>query len=172
MERMFEMAINNKSTTNTTTINTVNLQPITYQYLESEGNKHLTEQIVKEGRQPEIASKVFDGYISITDRSRKKIKYTDEEGNLSTNGKKLIQNFYGAIQTKNKELADNLYGEIQASVNQLIAEDRVSDSDFTQLLTSGTNLQERLIAIKNLTDGVVDESSEKLLNDTIKCIMH
>jgi len=159
------------STTIKNTNNNLNLQPITYQYLEAEGNKHLTEQVVMEGRQPEIAGKVFNGYITIADKSRKKIKYTDEEGNLSTNSKKLIKNFYEAIQTKNKELADKLYGEIHESVNELIAEGKVCDADFTQLLTSGTNLQDRLIAIKNLTDGIMDDNSAKLLDETIKCIM-
>jgi len=164
-----------KTPTTTTTIkntNNLNLQPITYQYIEAEGNKHLTEQIVMEGRQPEIASKVFNGYITVADKSRKKIKYTDEEGNLSTNSKKLVQNFYEAIQTKNKELADKLYGDIQTSVNELIAQGRVSDSNFTQLLMSGTNLQDRLIAIKNLTDGITDDNSTKLLDETIKCIIN
>jgi len=161
-------------TTTTTTIkntNNLNLQPITFQYLEAEGNKHLTEQIVMEGRQPEIAGKVFDGYVVVADKSRKKIKYTDEDGNLSTNSKKLIQEFYKAIQSKNKELADNLYGEIHESVNELISQGKVCDSDFTRLLTSGTDLQDRLIAIKNLTDGVVDDNSTKLLDETIKCII-
>jgi len=173
MERMFEMATNRPTTTNTTikTNNTINLQPITNQYLETEGNKHLTEQIVMEGRQPEIASKVFDGYITVADKARKKIKYKDEEGNLSTNTKKLVQNFYGAIKPKNQELADKLYGEIQSSVNESIREGRAGESDFTKLLMSGANLQDRLIAIQNLTDGKIDDNSAKLLDDTIKCIM-
>jgi len=167
MERVIEAVAKTPTTSNTT----INLQPITYQYLETEGNKHLTEQIVMEGRQQEIAGKIFDGYIVVADKSRKKLKYKDEEGRVSTNTKKLVQEFYKAIQSKNQELADKLYGEIRESVNVLIAEGRVGDSDFTQLLTSGTNLQDRLIAIKNLTDGIVDDNSTKLLDETIKCII-
>jgi len=154
--------------TNNNNNGTINLQAITNNYLETEGNKHLTEQIVMEGRQPEIAVKIFDGHIIIADKARKKIRYKDEEGNVSTNSRKLVQEFYKAIQSKNKELADKLYGDIQNSVNELIAEDRVADSDFTKLLTAGTNLQDRLMAIKNVADGVIDDNSSKLLDETLK----
>jgi len=170
IEKMFEMATNRPTTSNTTINNTINLQPITYQYIETEGNKHLTEQIVMEGRQPEVALKVFDGHIQIADKARKKIRYKDEEGNVSTNSRKLVQEFYRAIQTKNKELSDVSYEKIRDTVNEFIAQGRVGDDDFTKLLTSGTELQDRLIAIKNLTDGIIDDSSAKLLEETIKVI--
>jgi len=172
MDKMFEVLkdVAKTPTTKNTNNNTINLQPITYQYIETEGNKHLTEQIVMEGRQPEVAIKVFDGHIQIADKARKKIRYKDEEGEISTNSRKLVQEFYRAIETKNKELADKLYGEIQTSVNEFIRQGRVGDSDFTKLLTSGINLQDRLIAIKNLTDGIMDDNSTKLLEETVKII--
>lgn len=160
-----------------TTINThndnsiINLMPITNNYLEEESIKHLTEQIVMEGRQPEIAVKVFDGYILIADKSRKKIKYLDSDGNVCTNSRKLVQEFYRAIQTKNQELAEKIYKEIQGSVNKYIEEGRAGDLEFTQLLTTSTNIQDRLNAIKNVIDGTLDDDSLKLADDTIKHII-
>jgi len=160
----------------TTTVNThngdnINLQPITNNYLVTESNKHLTEQIVMEGRQPEVAVKVFDGYISIADKARKKIRFKDEEGNVSTNSKKLVQEFYKAIQSKNRELADKLYEELQVTVNEYIAQGRAGESEFTKLLTSGVDLQDRLMAITDLVDGVNNDASSKLFDATIKSII-
>lgn len=166
-----DVANSHSTTINTHNENVLNLQPITNNYLETESIKHLTEQIVMEGRQPEIAVKVFDGYILIADKSRKKIKYKDSDGSVSTNSRKLVQEFYRAIQGKNRELAEKLYEEIQLSVNKYIEEDRASESEFTKLLITGTNLQERLNVIKNIAEGSLDEDSIRLADETIKYLV-
>jgi len=171
MTKVVEALSSKNSTVTNINNNTINLQPITHNYLEITGNQHLTKEIVKEGRQPELAVKVLDGYIKVSDKSRKKIKYKDADGNISTNNKKLLQNFYKAIAPKNKKLADKLYGDIQTSVNEIIAEGRAGESDLTKLLTAGTELQDRLITIKNIVDGIDNDGTTKLLDETIKCVV-
>jgi len=162
----------NNNNNNNTTVNTINLQPITYNYMQTEGNKLLTEQVVMEGRQPEIVGKILGSRVRVADKARKKIEYQDEEGNLSNDGKKLTQGFFKAIQGKNKELADEAYREIHRMVDEFIAADNAGAQEFTKLLMAGTDLQNMLMAINNVVDGVENEESEKLINTTIKKIIN
>jgi len=171
---MAELAQNQGTTNNTTnkTVQTINLQPLTQNYMQTEGNRLLTEQIVMEGRQPEIAGKILSSRVRVADKSRKKIEYQDEEGNLSNDSRKLTQGFFKAIQGKNKELTDEAYREIHRMVDEYIAADNAGTQEFTRLLTAGTDLQNMLMAINNVVDGVENDQSEDLINKTIKKIVN
>jgi len=171
IDRLIQNPRTTNNTTNTT-VNTINLQPLTQNYMQTEGNRLLTEQIVMEGRQPEIAGKILSSRVRVADKSRKKIEYQDEEGNLSNDSRKLTQGFFKAIQEKNKQLTDEAYREIHMMVDEFIAADNAGAQEFTKLLMTGTDLQNMLIAINNVVDGVENEQSEDLIKKTIKKIIN
>jgi len=175
--RMFEILADvAKSTGNTVTKttnnnNTINLQPITHQYMKEEGNRLLTKEVVIQGSQPKIAGRVLKPRIRIADKSRNKIEYMDEEGKKSTDSKGLVRQFYTAIDEKNTELIDEAYEEIRNVADELAARGSILTSNYTDVLREGMALQEMLIAIKNIRDDISDEKSEKLMKTTIKEIV-
>jgi len=175
--RMFEILAdvakstgNNNTVTNTNT-NTINLQPITHQYMKEEGNRLLTKEAVIQGTQPKIAGRVLKPRIRVADKSRNKIEYMDEEGKKSSDSQELVRQFYTAIDEKNSELTNEAYEEIRNVAEDLVARGLILTSNYTDVLREGTALQDMLIAIKNIQDNISDEGSEKLMRTTIKEIV-
>jgi len=174
--RMFEIladvakSTGNNTVTNTNN-NTINLQPITHQYMKEEGNRLLTKEVVIQGSQPKIAGKILKPRIRVADKSRNKIEYMDEEGKKSNDSQGLIKQFYTAIDEKNSELINEAYEEIRNVAEDLVARGLILTSNYTDVLREGAALQDMLIAIKNIQDDVLNEGSEKLMRTTIKEIM-
>ncbi len=155
---------------NTNVLN--NLQPITDEDLQ-ENLDNLKLNFILEGAKGYANYANFyplNNNIICTDKARKKIKYKDENGDVTDDSRLLARRFFQAISTRNKDILDTAYKDIHEEVKEIVAENRAGDSDITGLLTKAAELQNILIRSQRAATGEDDEFTQEFLNHLAKML--
>jgi hypothetical protein len=108
--------------------------------------------------------------VICTDKARKKIKYKDENGEITDDSRMLARRFFQAISERNKDILDTAYKDIHEEIKEIVIENRAGDSDITGLLTRATKLQNILINSQRAATGEDDEFTQEFLNHLAKII--
>ena len=182
LEQMNELKLeiaqmkNNQATTNVNNRNVVvnNLQPITDEDIQ-EQIENLTLDFILEGAKgfADFANSYpFKDRVLCTDKSRKKLRYRDEDGELVEDGggHKLIQKFFQAISTRNEELINAEYNILQQEVESIAHNGRAYTSDLTSLLSKATRLQDLLQQCKDAAEGKDNDLTHEFIKHYIKIL--
>lgn len=151
-----------------------NLQPITDEHIQ-EHLGHLTLNFIEEGAKgfADFANNYpFKDRVLCTDKSRKKLRYKDEYGEIVNDGGgiKLAQRFFQAIAPRNEQLINDEYNAIQKEVQAIAREGRAYTADLTGLLTKATQLQETLRLSKQAAEGGENELTEGFIRHLTKIL--
>ena len=106
--------------------------------------------------------------IVCTDKARKKIKYKDENGEITDDSRLLARRFFQAIAERNKDIVDAAYKETHEEVKAIVAENRAGTSDITSLLTKATKLQSILMKSQNAAVGKDEDFIQEFINHLAK----
>ena len=106
--------------------------------------------------------------IVCTDKARKKIKYKDENGEITDDSRLLARRFFIAIADRNKDIVDAAYKDTQEEVQTIVAENRAGTSDITGLLTKATKLQTILMKTQNAAEGKDEDFTREFINHLAK----
>lgn len=151
-----------------------NLTPLTdedfHEHLE-----HLTLNFIQEGAKgyADFANTYpFKDRLVCTDKSRKKLKYKDGDGEVVEDGGgiKLTQRFFQAIAPRNEEIINAEYRSIQQKVQQIADEGSAATADLTGLLTKATYLQELLVKCHGAARGEENELTKEFVNHLTKML--
>ena len=149
-----------------------NLQPITDEDMQEQvGN--LTLDFILEGAKgfADFANCYpFKDRVLCTDKSRKKLRYRDEDGEVINDGggHKLIQRFFQAISTRNEELISAEYSILQQQVEHISTQGTASTSDLVGLLSKATRLQDILQQCKDAAKGKDNELTQEFIKHYVK----
>jgi hypothetical protein len=149
-----------------------NLQPITDEDIQ-EALEHLTLNFIQEGAKgyADFAGNYpFKDKIMCTDKSRKKLKYKNEDGELTDDGRSLAQRFFQAISERNTEILNQAYSDLHHEIQNIVASNRAGEVDVTGILTKATALQNILIKSQNAARGEDDEFAQEFLNHLSKML--
>ena len=149
-----------------------NLQPITDEALQEHLN-HLTLNFIQNGAKgyADFAGNYpFKDKVLCTDRSRRKIKYKDGDGELTDDGRILAQRFFQAISERNTEILNQAYSDLHHEMQSIVAGGRAGDADVTGILTKATTLQDILIKSQNAARGEDDEFAQEFLSHLTKML--
>nr|QBK87864.1 MAG: hypothetical protein LCMAC202_02250 [Marseillevirus LCMAC202] len=149
-----------------------NLQPITDEVLQ-EHLIHLTLNFIQEGAKgyADFAGTYpFKDKVMCTDRSRKKLKYKDADGELTDDGRILAQRFFKAISERNTEILNQAYADLHSEVKDIVAENRAGDVNITSILTKATTLQDILIKSQKAARGEDDDFAQEFLTHLTKML--
>lgn len=149
-----------------------NLKPITdkdlSQYLDSLSLDFI-ERGVK-GYADYAGSYPFKDKVICTDRSRKKIKYKDQDGVLSDDGRALAQRFFQAISQKNSDIINKEYQSLQTKMQDIVATNNASNVDIAKILKRATFMQDMLIRTNNAAEGKDDDFAQDFLTYLSKLV--
>jgi uncharacterized Zn-finger protein len=158
------------NTTNINRNNVVlqNMTPITDEDIQ-EHLVHLTLNFIQEGAKgyADFANSYpFKDRVLCTDKSRKKLKYKDVDGEVIEDGGglKLAQKFFQAIAPRNEEIINAEYRALHEEVEQIAKSGTAYCSDLTGLLTKATRLQELLIKCQQAAKGEENELTKEFVN--------
>lgn len=151
-----------------------NLQPITDEQIQ-EHLEHLTLNFIQEGAKgfADFANSYpFKDRVLCTDKSRRKLRYKDEDGEIVDDGGglKLAHRFFQAIAPRNEELINAEYNTIQKEVHTIAQEGRAHTADLTGLLTKATQLQETLRLCKQAAEGGENELTDGFIRHLTKIL--
>lgn len=142
-----------------------NLQPITdkdlSEYLDSLSLDFIERGI--KGYADYAGSYPFKDKIICTDRSRKKLKYKNENGILTDDGRALAQRFFQAISQKNSDIINEEYKELQAKMQNIVETNNADNVDVSAILKRATFMQDMLIRTNNAAEGKDDEFAQEFL---------
>ncbi len=142
-----------------------NLQPITDEDIQ-EHLVNLTLDFIQEGAKgyADFAGNYpFKDKVLCTDRSRKKLKYKNPDGELTDDGRMLARRFFQAISERNTEILNQAYSDLHHEMQAIVAENRAGDADVTGILTKATALQDILIKSQKAARGEDDEFAQEFL---------
>jgi hypothetical protein len=148
------------------------LQPITDEDLQ-EHIVNLTLDFIQDGAKGYATfagNYPFKDKVLCTDRSRKKLKYKDGNGDLTDNGRALAQRFFQAISERNAEILNKAYSDLHRDLQDIVAQGRAGDTDVTGILTKATTLQDILIKSQRVARGEDDEFAEEFLAHLTKIL--
>jgi hypothetical protein len=175
-EQITTLMLNGTTSTNVNNRNVVvnNLQPITEEQIQDHLG-HLTLDFILEGAKgfADFANSYpFKDRVLCTDKSRRKLKFRDEEGSLVDDGggHKLIQKFFQAISPRNEELISAEYNILQRKVESIAQEGRAHTSDLTELLSKATRLQDLLHQCKDAAEGKDNDLTQEFIKHYIKIL--
>ena len=149
-----------------------NLQPITDEALQEHLN-HLTLNFIQNGAKgyADFAGNYpFKDKVLCTDRSRRKIKYKDGDGELTDDGRVLAQRFFQAISERNTEILNQAYSDLHHEMQSIVAGGRAGDADVAGILTKATTLQDILIKSQNAARGEDDGFAQEFLSHLTKML--
>ena len=153
---------------------TNNLEPITNESIQEYLDRLNLNFIVKGAKGFAIYANVypFNGRIVCTDRSRKKLQYKDENGEVvnDSGGVKLAQRFFQVTAARNEELINAEYTSIQQEVETIAKEERGYTANLTGLLTRATQLQDTLRLCKQAALGDENELTEGFIRHLTKLL--
>ena len=107
-----------------------------------------------------------------TDKSRKKLKYKDENGEIidDNRGLKLAQRFFRVITPHSEGLINTEYKILQEEVQRIAEEGRASTSDLPRILTKATRLQEILVLCHEAATGKENELTQEFISHLSKML--
>lgn len=157
-------------TNNNNNVTLNNLKPITDEDLQSDLDNLELEFILDGARGLANFANFYPlkDNIVCTDKSRKKIKYKDENGEITDDSRLLAQRFFQAISERNKDIVNTAYRDVHEQVQEIVAGQRAGETDITGLLTKATNMQDILIRSQNAAAGKDEEFTQEFLNHLVK----
>ena len=165
-----------RPTVNNNTQNVVmqNLQPLTDEEIQ-EHLRHLTLNVIQDGAKGFAIfanSYPFKDRLVCTDKSRKKIKYKNPDGEIvnDPHGKKITQRFFQAIATRNQEIITTEYALLQKEVEEIATNNRAHETDLVGLLTKATHLQDLLIKCQEAARGEENEFTQEFVYHLTKLL--
>ena len=160
--------ITNNNSNNNNVLN--NLQPITEEGIQ-EHLDSLTIDFIQEGGKgyADFAGNYpFKDKVLCTDRSRKKLRYRGPDGELTDNGRALVQRFFQAISERNTEILNRAYADLHHQMEDIVARGRAGDEDVTGILTRATELQDILLKSQEAARGQENELTKEFINHLTK----
>lgn len=150
-----------------------NLQPVVEEVIEAMALDYLTIDDIKKG---------VDGLVSFvltyplnenvvcTDKSRKKIKYKDAEGNIVNDlgGIKLSRTFFKAINPHNQELIRNEYDSIHEKVQEILSRGAAHDENVAELMMEAMQIQTLAAKCDEIAQGGDNEVRVDFVNRLTK----
>ena len=163
---------NNNNNNNRNVVN--NLQPITEEQIQDH-LEHLTLDFILKGAKgfADFANSYpFKNRVICTDKSRRKLKFRDEDGAVVDDGggHKLSQKFFQAISTRNEEIITAEYTILQQQVATIAREGRGGTADLTGLLSKATRLQDLLQQCKDAAKGEDNELTQEFIKHYVKIL--
>jgi hypothetical protein len=151
-----------------------NLQPLTDEDIQ-EHLEHLTLNFIQAGAKgyADFAGNYpFKDRLVCTDKSRKKLKYKDSDGEVIEDGGgiKLAQRFFQAIAPRNEEIINAEYKSLHEEVQQIAQEGTAYRTDLTGILTKATHLQEILVKCQAAARGEENELTKEFVNHLTKML--
>lgn len=151
-----------------------NLQPITEEHIQDH-LEHLTLDFILDGAKGFATfanSYPFKDRVLCTDKSRRKLKFRNEDGALIEDGggHKLVQKFFQAISYRNEELISAEYSILQSKVESIVKDGCAYTSDLTSLLSKATMLQDLLHQCKDAADGKDNELTQGFIKHYIQIL--
>ena len=173
-QQIADLASKSNQTTNSNNRNMVmqNLQPITDEELQ-EHIEVLSLDFIQQGAKgyADFAGNYpLKDKVLCTDKARKKLKYKNEAGELTDDGRTLAQRFFNAISERNTNILNNAYTKLQHELQGIVAENRAGEVDVTSILNKATALQDILIKSQNAARGQDDEFSQEFLTHLSKIL--
>ncbi len=113
----------------------------------------------------------FKNHIICTDRSRKKIKYRNADGELVDDpyGRRLTQRFFKTVADKNRQLINDEYKQLQTQVKK-IADSNTEATNLTSILSKVTLLQDILQSCNEAAEGKDNKFTQEFINHLTKII--
>ena len=151
-----------------------NLQPLTDEDLQ-EHLENLTIDFIQEGGKgyADFAGGYpFKDRLVCTDKSRKKIKYRDEHGEIIDDGGgiKITQRFFQAIAPRNEEIINAEYRALHEEVQDIADKGTAHCTDLTGILTRSTKLQQLLSSCQEAARGQENDLTKEFINHLTKII--
>ena len=151
-----------------------NLQPISDQEVEEQAAINLTLKHIFDGAKgyADFANGYpFKDRLLCTDKSRKKLRYKDDTGEVEdSGGSKLTQRFFQAIAPRNEELINAEYSALHEQVAQIAANGTVHNSNFTELAMKATNLQGLHVQCRQAAQGEENDLTKEFIKQLSKMI--
>ena len=151
-----------------------NVQPLTEEDLQ-EHLQHLSIDYIQEGGKGYAnfaGCYPFKDRLVCTDKSRKKLRYKDSEGDMIEDGggTKLTQRFFQAISERNEELINTEYDSLQQRVAEIAQQGTAHCTDLSSLLTKATKLQQLLISCREAAEGKENDLTKEFVNHLTKML--
>ena len=149
-----------------------NLQPITDDDLQ----KHLdllSLDFIQEGAKgyADFAGNYpFKDKVICTDKSRKKLKYKNQDGELTDDGRVLAQRFFIAISERNTAILNQAYSDLHHEMQGIVADNRAGEVDVSSILSKATSLQDILIKSQRAAKGEDDQFAKEFLSHLSKIL--
>ena len=112
----------------------------------------------------------FKDNIVCTDKARRKIKYRNEDGEITDDMRKLAQRFFTAISERNAQILNQAYSELHQEIQAIASENRAHEVDITGLLTRASGLQDILIKSQKAARGEDDEFVKEFIGHLTKLL--
>ena len=172
-KQISDLAINRQaSNSNNRNMVMNNLQPITDANLQ-EHLEHLSLDFIKLGAKgyADFAGNYpLKDKVICTDKARKKLKYKNEEGLLTDDGRTLAQRFFQAISERNSTILNQAYANLHHERQGIVADNRAGEVDVTEILTKATALQDILIKSERVARGEDDDFAQEFLSHLSKML--
>lgn len=160
--KLENIAIQGVKKSTTTNNNTINLQPLTKEWLESQAllltEEHLSQGIL--GLAQFAADNSFKNRLVCTDMARKSLKYKENDGKVSKDprGKKISKMFFASIEAKAENIIPTMIERIKEEMDDVCGEDG-------DIFESVCNKMDEIIkvkkGIKHITKGQEHELKEE-----------
>ena len=174
MISQLQQTIQNMSNQGTRPVVLNNLQPLTDEDIQ-EHLENLTIDFIQEGGKgyADFAGGYpFKDRLVCTDKSRKKIKYRDEHGEIVDDGGgiKITQRFFQAIGPRNEEIINAEYRALHEEVQDIAEKGTAHCTDLTGILTRSTKLQQLLLSCQEAARGKENDLTKEFINHLTKII--
>ena len=174
-EKFAEQALTTpKVVNNNNNVSLANLPPVTDDDIREHLNQ-LSINFIQEGAKgfAKFANSYpFKDKVICTDKSRKKLKYRDENGEIidDNQGVKLAHRFFRTIASRNEELINTEYSLLQKQVQRIAENEQASVDNLPGILTKATQLQSLLIKCQEAAKGENNELTKEFIMHLSKMI--
>ena len=151
-----------------------NLQPLTDENI-SEHIESLSIEFILQGAKGYATfanSYPFKNRVVCTDKSRKKLKYMDANGQIvdDPRGMQLTQRFFQTYAEKNRQIINNEYHNLQQQVQEIAESGNAENSDLTGILLKSSRLQEILQFCNEAAEGKDNEFTQEFISHLTKIL--
>lgn len=152
----------------------MNLAPITDKDIQ-EHLEHLTIDFISSGAKgyADWANYYpFKDRLLCTDKSRKKLRYKNNDGELVIDGGglKLATRFFQAISNRNEELINNEYSALQKQVDKIVQSGTIDETNLVDFLTKASNLQDILMKSRDAARGEENDLTREFITHLSKLL--
>jgi len=145
-----------------------NMDPVTVANIEAMALEYLDICDIEKGIEGIIDFTVkypLQGRVVCTDRSRKKFKYTDEEGNVINDygGKKLSKTVFEGIHNRCQELIDEKYASLAKDIEDSVTNNEGFKDEVLKKMKQSVDLQNIKMDLDEASHGIVNAFQKKYI---------